>query len=178
MSNREVLPAIALTLFITFLLTQSGRTQTKSAKYPLTQLNNEGCMAKGRVQDCSGSLMRQILADGENAIPVLISQLTETARTKYQIADYWGDTRSGDVAYVVLTDLFTDSDLHTFGMPGVPDWSAVMKGCNSTAQGCWDEYLRKHGRMSVRQAWMHAWNLNKDKVYWDAKAQCFRLSKN
>jgi hypothetical protein len=48
------------------------------AKYPLTKFNNEGCMAKGRVQDCSGSVMRQILADGKNAIPVLISQLTET----------------------------------------------------------------------------------------------------
>ncbi len=122
--------------------------------------------------------MKQILADGKNAIPVLISQLTETARTKYQIADYWGDTRSGDVAYAILADLFTDDDLHTFGMPGVPDWPIVMKGCNSTAQGCWDEYLRKHGRISVQQAWMGAWNLNKDKVYWDAKAQCFRVSKN
>jgi hypothetical protein len=52
--------------------------------------------------------MQQILADGKEAIPVLISQLTETARTEYQIADYWGDTRSGDVAYVILIDLFTD----------------------------------------------------------------------
>ena len=79
--------------------------------------------------------MQKILADGQNGIPVLISQLTETARTKYQIADYWGDTRSGDVAYVILTDLFTDADLHTFGMPGVPNWPTVMKGCDRTAQG-------------------------------------------
>ena len=45
-------------------------------------------MAKGRVQDCSGTVMQQILADGKNAIPILISQLTETARTKKQIEDY------------------------------------------------------------------------------------------
>jgi len=50
-------------------------------------------MAKGRVQDCSGTVMQKILADGQNGIPVLISQLTETARTKYQIADYWGPLR-------------------------------------------------------------------------------------
>jgi hypothetical protein len=178
MSNRKVVDAIALALFISFLLIPSGRTQTQRAKYPLTQFDNEGCMAKGRVQECSGTVMQKILADGKNAVPVLISQLTETARTRYQIADYWGDTRSGDVAYVVLSDLFTDADMHTFGIPGVPDWTAVMKGCDSTAQGCWDEYLRKHGRMSVQQAWMRAWNLHKDKVYWDAKAQCFRVSKN
>src|SRR6266496_1577463 len=178
MSNRKFFPTIALVLFISPLLVQPVQTQTNRAKYPLTKFNNEGCMAKGRVQDCSGSVMRQILADGKNAIPVLISQLTETARTKYQIADYWGDTRSGDVSYAILTDLFSDEDFHTFGMPGVPDWPAVMKGCNSTAQGCWEEYLRKHGRMSVQQAWMRAWNLNKDRVDWDAKARCFRVSKN
>jgi len=122
--------------------------------------------------------MQQILADGKNAIPILISQLTETARTKKQIANYWVDTRSGDVAYAVLTDLFTDADGQTFEMPDVPDWKTVMRGCDSTAQGCWDQYLRKHGRTSVKQAWLRAWNLHKDQLHWDAKAQCFRLFKD
>jgi len=45
-------------------------------------------MAKGRVQDCRGTVMQQILADGAEAIPILISQLTETAVAKNQIADY------------------------------------------------------------------------------------------
>ena len=149
---------------------QSGHTQTKRAKYSLTQFDNSGCMAKGRVQDCSsGTVMQQILADGKNAIPILISQLTETAKTKNEIADYWGDTRSGDVAFVVLNDLFTDDDLQTFGMPGVP---------NSAAQACWDEYLRKHGRMPVKQAWQRAWNLDKNEIYWDAKARCFQVPQN
>jgi hypothetical protein len=134
-------------------------------------------MAKGRVQDCSES-MRQILADGKNAIPILISQLTETTKTKSEIADYWGDTRSGDVAFVVLNDLFTDDDLQTFGMPGVPEWSIVQKGCNRAAEACWDEYLHKQGRMTVKQSWQRAWNLHKNEIYWDAKARCFRVSKN
>src|SRR5260370_16738031 len=99
MSNRKVVPTIALVLFISFPLIQSGQTQAKRAKYPLTQLNNEGCMAKGRVQDCSGSVRRQIFANGKNAIPVLISHLTATARTQYQIADYWRDTRPSHVTY-------------------------------------------------------------------------------
>ncbi len=178
MSTRKVVRAIALILFTSFVLMRSGRTQTETAKYPLTQFDNEGCMAKGRVQDCSGAVMQQILGDGKNAIPILISQLTETARTKKQIADYWGDTRSGDVAFVVLNDLFTDSDLITFGMPGVPDWSTVQKGCNGAAQVCWEEYVRKHGRVSVKQAWQRAWNLHKDYIHWDAKARCFRISKD
>jgi hypothetical protein len=179
MSNRKIISEIALTLFISSFLMQSGHTQTKRAKYSLSQFDNSGCMAKGRVQDCSsGTVMQQILADGKNAIPILISQLTETAKTKNEIADYWGDTRSGDVAFVVLNDLFTDDDLQTFGMPGVPDWSIVQKRCNSAAQACWDEYLRKHGRMPVKQGWQRAWNLHKNEIYWDAKARCFRVPKN
>jgi hypothetical protein len=176
MSERKFIPAIALALYVSVLMIPSAQPQTKRVRYPLIQFNNEGCMAKGRVQDCGGSVMKEIRGDGKDAIPILISQLTETARTKYQIADYWGDTRSGDIAYVILIDLFTDSDLQTFGMPGVPDWSVVMKGCNSTAPGCWNEYLHKHGRLSVQRAWMRAWKMNRDKVYWDANAQCFRVS--
>src|SRR5262249_16435500 len=176
MSDRKFILTSALALFVLVLLVPCAQPQTKRAGYPLTQFKN-GCMAKGRVQDCRGSVLEQILADGKNAIPILISQLTETARTKYEIADYWFATRSGDVAYVILIDLFTDPDLKTFGMPGVPDWFVVIKGGNFAAKSCWNDYFHKHGRLSVQQAWMRAWKLNKDKVYWDAKAQCFRISK-
>jgi hypothetical protein len=177
MSNWKVIPKTAVAVFVSFLVIQSGHGQTKGRKYPLTQFDNYGCMAKGRVQDCRGKVTQQILADGKDAIPILISQQTETAVAKNQIADYWSGTRSGDVAFVVLNDLFTDDDLHTFGLPGVPNWSTVQRGCNRQSQACWDKYLRKHGRASVRQAWQRAWNLHKDQIHWDAKAQCFRVSK-
>lgn len=176
MSNRKVIAQIALTLLVSCFVSKPAYTQAERAKYPLTDFQN-GCMGKYRVQDCPpGSVTRQILADGKSAIPVLISQLTETARTKYQIADFWGETSSGDVAFVLLNDLFTDADLETFEMPGVPDWTSVHKGCIVTAQDCWNEYLRKHGRTSVMQAWQRAWNLHKDQIHWDAKAKCFRVS--
>jgi len=167
---------IARALFVSVLVMTSASPQTKRTRYPLTQFNNEGCMAKGRVQDCDGPVMHQIRADGKTAIPILISQLTETARTKYQIVDYWGDTRSGDVAYVVLNDLFTDTGSH-FGMPDVPNWSVVMKGCNNSAASCWDKYLHKNSRLSVQQAWMRAWKRNKQRIHWDNQEQCFRVSK-
>ena len=178
-SKRKLAFTVGMALAVPILLTHVAQPQPKRAKYALTEFNNYGCMAKGRVQDCSGStVMRQILMDGKAAIPTLISQLTETTRTKYQIGDYWFDTRSRDVAYVVLTDLFTDSDLHTFGMPGVPDWSIIIKGCTTVAEGCLNKYFRKHGRLYVQKAWMRAWSRYKDKLNWDTKAQCFRISIN
>jgi hypothetical protein len=178
MSNGKVIAQIALSLLLPCLTIQSAFPQAKPAKYPLTEFRN-GCMAKYRVQDCPpGSVLSQILADGKNAIPVLISQLTETARAKYQISDYWGDTRSGDVAFAVLIDLFTHADLRAFEMPGVQTWSYVQKGCNEAAEACWNTYLRKHGRISVKQSWQHAWNLHKDKIHWDATEKCFRVLKD
>lgn len=165
-------------LLLAFIPGKAGLAQSRGPRYPLTLFDNYGCMFKNRVQECNGKVMRQILADGKNAIPVLISQLTETARAQKQIADYWGDTRSGDVAFVVLTDLFTESDGKTFDMPGVPDWPTVMNGCNLSASGCWHEYLRQHGRESIRQAWLRAWNSRKKQKEWDSKSRCFRISKN
>jgi hypothetical protein len=167
--------AVALFVLIPLILLAQPQSKTKRSKYSLTKFHN-GCMAKGRVQDCGGDVLDQILADGKSAIPILISQLTETAPAKFEIADFWWGTRSGDVAYVILTDLFSDADGKTFGMPGAPGWSIVSEGCQSTAQGCWSDYVHKHGRLSVQRAWLRAWNLNKEKVYWDAKARCFRLA--
>jgi hypothetical protein len=176
-SSKLPLRAVSI-LLLALVPGKPGWAQSKSPRYPLTLFDNYGCMAKGRVQDCNGKVMRQILSDGKNAIPVLISQLTETARAQKQIADYWGDTRSGDVAFVVLTDLFTESDGQTFDMPGVPNWPTVMNGCNSTASGCWHLSLRKHGRESIRQAWLRAWDSGKKQIEWDSKSSCFRISQN
>jgi hypothetical protein len=56
---------IATVVCLLALMTQLGHPQGKRAKYALTKFNNEGCMAKGRVQDCSGSVvMRQIFPIG------------------------------------------------------------------------------------------------------------------
>ena len=177
MACRKSFSETVALLLVACLFAQAGYAQSRRAKYQLTQFDNSGCAAKGRVQDCSGKVIQQILADGKDAIPILVSQLTETTRTKERIADYWANTRSGDVAFIVLTDLFTNTDGNTFEMPGVPDWAALMKGCTSTSQGCWDQYLRKHSRMSVRNAWAHAWESRKDQIHWDSTARCFRVSK-
>jgi len=167
-----------LAIVVVCLTGTTGLCKSNSLKYQLTQFDNTGCMGKGRVQDCNGKVMQQILADGKDAIPVLISQLTETTRTKNQIANYWVDTRSGDVAYIVLTDLFTKPGTETSEMPGVPDWKTVMNGCDTMAEYCWYKFLHKHGRKSVQQAWLRAWNLHKDQAHWDARVQCFRVSRD
>ncbi|HWF02751.1 MAG TPA: hypothetical protein VHA06_03640, partial [Candidatus Angelobacter sp.] len=86
--------------------------------------------------------MAQILAGGKASIPILIAQLTDTGRTREPIEDYWAETSAGDVAYIVLADLFTDSDWKTFNMPGVPGWAVISADCHNDSESCWREYLK------------------------------------
>jgi hypothetical protein len=156
----------------------TGQTEKRSAEFPLWKFDevHYTCRAKGRLQDkvyCESKLMDRIVAQGRSAIPILISQLTETRPTKEPIYDFWGKTTAGDVAYFILTDLFTDSDWKTFNMPGL---EALKDSCDGPAEACWREFLKKHGRKFVQDQWLAAWNANKDRVYWDEHARCFRVS--
>jgi hypothetical protein len=152
----------------------------KPSKFPLWNFDevNHSCGAKGRLQDkdyCESKMMDQIIAQGKDAIPILISQLTDTRASKEPIEDYWHQTTAGDIAYFILGDLFTDSDWKTFTMPGL---EALNHDCgdNIDAETCWLRFLKKHGRKFVQDQWLAAWNANKDRVYWDEKARCFRVS--
>jgi hypothetical protein len=59
-----------------------AQTHSQQHKFKLSQLENYGCEAKGRVQDCSGKVIEEILARGKDSIPILISQLTDTSQAK------------------------------------------------------------------------------------------------
>jgi hypothetical protein len=115
----------------------------------------------------------RIVAQGKNAVPVLISQLTDARELKEPIFDFWNRMTVGDVANAVLESLFTDSDWKTFNMPGL---ESIRPKCAGSAAACWQMVLKRHGRKFVQDQWLAAWNKNKDRVYWDAKARCFRLS--
>jgi hypothetical protein len=147
-------------------------------RYPLWNFDEvQGtCRAKGRLQDkeyCGSKMMDKIVADGKLAIPILISQLTDPREPKKPIYDYWGQTTAGDIAYFILNDLFTDSNWTTFNMPGL---EALKDDCNGPAETCWRKFVREHGRKFVQDQWLAAWKANKDRVYWDEQARCFRLS--
>jgi len=138
---------------------------------------NHTCRMKGRLQDrdyCASHTMDRIIADGKEAIPILVSELTGTRPTSEPIYDYWRLTTEGDVAYFILMDLFLDSDWHTFHMPGV---ESVALNCNDIdAETCWRGILKKHGRRYVQEQWRNAWAANKGRAYWDEQARCFKLT--
>jgi hypothetical protein len=117
--------------------------------------------------------MDRIVADGKDAIPVLILQLTRSRPTKEPIYDYWNLTTEGDIAYFILMDLFTEPN-GTFQMPGLESIRLSCKDIDSEA--CWRGILKKRGRKFVREQWFTVWDRNKELIYWDETARCFHLS--
>jgi hypothetical protein len=138
-------------LFAQATAVQSAARTTKS--YPRWNFDELGntCRAKGRLQSrdyCGSHLTDTIVADGRDRIPILISQLRDTRLTKDPIYDYGSLTTAGDIAYFILNDFFTDSD-----------W----------------KILKRHGREFVPDQRLAAWKKNKDCLYWNEEARCFRL---
>jgi hypothetical protein len=177
--KKNLLLLLILTLFgVPTVSSAQAHSATKKARaFPLWNFDErEGmCRAKGRLQDleyCSSKTMDEILARGKDAIPILISQITDTRPTKEPIYDYWPAMRVGDVATFILEDLFLDADWKTFNMPGL---EVLNHNCDAPSWECWDRFLKKHGRRFVQSHWQAAWNKNKDRIHWDEKARCFRL---
>ena len=79
--------------------------------YALSTWKNMTCRAKGRFQDreyCASAVMDQIVADGKSAIPVLISQITDSRWIAEPVYDFWPRIRTWELAYFILRDLFVE----------------------------------------------------------------------
>ncbi len=178
MSLRRILATLAL---LAISLYAAGKAPAATPKeYPLWKFDeltpSRSCRAKGRMQDkgyCDSRVVDQVIHDGTSAIPILISQLTNSRKTHRPVFDYWHDSSEGDIAYFLLHDLFTDSDWQTFNMPGL---DALRPSCaNIAEEQCWQGFVQKHGRKFVQDQWQRAWRANSGRVYWDEKNRCFRL---
>src|ERR1700722_1362177 len=167
-------PRLCLVMLAALSCVQCAASQVPH-RFALDQFEDMHCRAKGRLQDCSNPVLSQVLAAGKQAIPVLIAQLSETTRTKEPIIDFWSYTTSGDIAFFLLTDLFTDRDGKSLTMPGVPNWKKIMAGCNGPAETCWRKYTRTKGIRSVQFAWRTAWETNRNRIVWDPNQRCFRV---
>jgi hypothetical protein len=133
------------------------------------------CRTMGRFQDkeyCDSKLVDQVLALGKDAIPLLISELTDTRKTKHSVYDLWKYTAAGDIANSLLFDLFTTSDLR---MADMPELDSLQMECKKPGEACWRKFIQKKGRKFVQEQWEAAWNVHKDSIYWDEHAHCFKL---
>src|SRR5579872_2482995 len=101
MSARLVGILFLLSLFIP--PPTSGQIAPTSAKtYRLSTWSNGSCRAKGRFQDrdyCASAVIDQIVADRKPAIPVLVSQITDSRWIAAPVFDFWPRIRVGELAH-------------------------------------------------------------------------------
>jgi hypothetical protein len=159
--------------------------ETTTAKQPKFDLSTIGftvnghqiCEDKGRLQDYPSQMMDHIISSGPTAVPVLIGMITDTrtVKTEVPIICYFRDMTIGDLAFSVLTDLFTDAnDRNT--IPGV-DWASMMDSEDKDRSSA-DQlhlFVKRHGRAVLQAKWRKLWTQYKNQVCWDAKERCFRL---
>ena len=133
--------------------------------------------AKGRMQDVPDTNAAQsVLARGKQAIPELITCLTDTRKTKRPVFQYWAETTVGDIAFVFLTDLFTDSSWERMTVNGVPSWQSIQaESPDFAAEQAWRNYIQKHDRQEIQKLWKKLWKEQQSRIYWDKAERCFKV---
>jgi hypothetical protein len=153
-----------------------GQTVSAHAKaYPLSTWSNITCRAKGRFQDrdyCASAVIDQIVSDGKAAIPVLISQITDSRWIAEPVYDYWPRIRAGELAYFILDNLFVDDTWEKSTMPPL----FPVQRCDEPSWVCWQNFRKTHSLKELQARWSAFWRANHDRIFWDNKARCFRVS--
>ncbi len=151
-------------------------------RIPLSEidLTRIGSVAsKGRVQDTDYNhlpIVENLIAHGNDSVPFLIGKLADETKIRGHVFDYWYDVRVGDVAFVILTDFFTDRTWRDTTVPGV-GYDTFLQRANSDimAEQVLRDYIAKHGRGDISNRWRQIWVQYKDRVYWDESDRCFKL---
>jgi len=163
-----------------------ARGQTKSptcdAIAKMGYTGNEYLPATGRMrwqESPQTAFERRILRLREEAIPRLIGCLADERETKRPVWDLWLRTTVGVIAFSMLCDLFEDPQ-RGYTWKEVITWDdlhSAPPNVHYSGDAFWEDYLEKHGRQSIQQSWQKAWTENKGRIYWDERAECFRVKK-
>lgn len=173
--KRAIIVVFLLAAMASSGLPVEAQSKAENNKYELQSWKNLTCRAKGRFQDpgyCASPVINKIGADGKSAIPILISQITDSRLIEEPVYDYWPQIRTGDLAYFILEDLFLDDTWTHRTMPEL----FTDRRCNEASWVCWERFSKKHSLPQIQARWMAFWNANRERIYWDSKSRCFRLS--
>jgi hypothetical protein len=179
----------ALLVALCFLLSALSHAQAQLAgghRFDLSQIGAilEGeqiCEDVGRMQDWPSKVMDQIIAEGPKSIPILIAMISDTrmAKTREPIICYWGAMSIGDIAFCLLSDLFTETGGSAIGgratIPGA-GWDEMLGPRGDLP--AWEQlhrYIKKQGRAALQAKWQAVWKKYGDRIVWDPKERCFRL---
>ncbi|MDX2044315.1 MAG: hypothetical protein SF097_24110 [Acidobacteriota bacterium] len=174
------------TLFLLFIVTLSvcGNNQRKTAQptvnqRPIDLRQIQNIAGKGRVQDKDYNqieMVDRLIALQTQAIPRLIEKLDDETVIPHHVMDYWAKVTVGDLALIILTDFFTDASWTRTTLPNV-SWDKMLnrKNKSDSAEAVLRQYVRQHGRKTIKEKWGKIWKANRERLFWDTKEKCFKL---
>jgi len=160
-----------------------------SLTVPLTCFANTGAFdlmqiaqlnGKGRIQDQEyqprDPQVTAILATGKDAIPLLIEAIESERPYDDPPASFWPKMVEGDVALVVLSNLFLDPTWQRSTLPELC-WDTLLER-TSEETPAWEllnAFVKLHGRAELARRWRQAWAQDGTKVQWDSSGKYFRV---
>ena len=135
---------------------------------------------KGRVQDKNYNdleVVDQLIANGKDSIPYLISKLDNRTIIHKPLEDFWPELTVGDVAFLILGDFSRDSSWTNERIPGTnfDEFFGTKKSPDQPASEYYYDQIAKHGRPWVKAKWQKIWMTYKDRIVWDEKERCFKV---
>jgi hypothetical protein len=157
----------------------STEKKTTLAEIDLAKIGH--IQAKGRVQDKdyqSLKVIDELLANGKDSIPYLISKLDDETVIHNQVMDFWPKITVGDLAFIILSDFSLDSTwtkktipgtsfdelFETKADPDVPFWEQL------------DSQFHKHSRLWIKAKWETIWTTYRERIIWDEQERCFKVA--
>lgn len=134
---------------------------------------------KGRVQDGNSlPVVDQLISMGPPAIPFLVSKLEDERLVEGHVFDFWSDVRVGDVALVVLCDLFLAADGRSSTVSGL-QWDSLLdrRDQDVAASTLLRAFVAAHGRAEIRRRVESALRAHPRGFVWDEKGRDFTPAK-
>jgi hypothetical protein len=171
---------LVLAILLSATVSFGKSAQRENPEFELSQIGfvldgRQFCEDSERLQDFPSKMMDKIIEAGPKGIPTLIGMLTDIrpVRTREPLICFWPQMTVSDVAFCLLSDLFSGPKGTT--LPGA-DWDDLIG--HDEADPAWvrlNKYIEKHGRKSLQRKWQALWMKYKDRIVWNSSERCFTL---
>jgi hypothetical protein len=135
---------------------------------------------KGRIQDQEyqpkDPQISALLSAGKDAIPLLIEALESERPYDHAPKSFWPGMVEGDMALIVLSDLFLDP---TWRLSTLPElcWDNLLERSSedTTALDLLHGFVKSHGRAELARRWRQAWAQYGASVRWEPEGRYFAV---
>ncbi len=147
--------------------------------FDLVKLSQGTCISRGRIQDSDlknrEHIMEHIERHGVRSVESLGKVISDGHPVHHPILCDWHGMQVGDVALVVLLDLFKDpsgrSTAHEL------EWDTFLERSSPslTQEQVLRSFVRTHRRSGLQEKWNYFWQEHRDQIIWDQQARCYRM---